>query len=151
MIKDLLKLADSFLGVILINEVRENLKDNTWTPNDNKKYRREIEGIIAFTKWSILENRAFEHCGELKFIIGVSPILGPDMNNMFSGASSFNQPLNSWDVSSVTDMSAMFYGASDFNQPLNSWDVSNVTNMSYMFCNASSFNQQLNSWGCYKY
>ena len=30
----------------------------------------------------------------------------------------------------VTDLSKMFYRASSFNQPLNEWDVSNVTNMS---------------------
>jgi surface protein len=46
----------------------------------------------------------------------------------------FNQPLDSWDTSSVTDMSGLFSGASQFNQPLNSWDTSNVTNMSgYVF------------------
>ena len=45
-------------------------------------------------------------------------------------AESFNQPLNDWNVSNVTDMEGMFQGASSFNQPLNNWDVSNVTDMS---------------------
>ncbi|KAL1525994.1 hypothetical protein AB1Y20_020819 [Prymnesium parvum] len=62
--------------------------------------------------------------------------------DMFSGASSFNQPLN-WDTSSVTDMDYMFYEASSFNQPLN-WDTSSVTGMWFMFYEASSFNQPLN-------
>ena len=35
----------------------------------------------------------------------------------------FNQPLNDWDVSNVTNMRAMFYHATNFNQPLNDWDV----------------------------
>ena len=68
------------------------------------------------------------------------------MNRMFSGASSFNWPLDSWDVSKVTDMSSMFSGASSFNWPLDSWDVSKVTDMSFMFSSASSFNWPLDSW-----
>ena len=47
------------------------------------------------------------------------------MSFMFSN-SSFNQPLDNWDVGNVTNMSFMFRN-SDFNQPLNNWDVSNVT------------------------
>ena len=52
---------------------------------------------------------------------------------MFQEASSFNQPLNKWNVSNVTDMDDMFLKASSFNQPLNKWDVSNVTTMDDMF------------------
>jgi surface protein len=65
------------------------------------------------------------------------------MNAMFSSAYRFNQPLNGWDVSSVTDMNVMFYRASSFNQPLNAWNVSKVTNLNFMFFSASSFNQDL--------
>ena len=68
-----------------------------------------------------------------------------DMRSMFADAGSFNQPLNSWNVSSVTLMHSMFATAS-FNQPLNSWDVSSVTDMAVMFLGASSFDQPLNSW-----
>ena len=69
-----------------------------------------------------------------------------DMNVMFFLATSFNQPLNSWNVSSVTNMTNMFSQATSFNQPLNSWNVSSVTSMSGMFNLATSFNQPLNSW-----
>ena len=48
-----------------------------------------------------------------------------NMSSMFSGAVSFNQPLN-WDVSNVTNMRCMFYVWKSFNQPLN-WNVNNVT------------------------
>ena len=61
-------------------------------------------------------------------------------------ASSFNQSLNGWDTSQVTDMSSMFCRASCFNQHLNKWDTSQVTDMSNMFEEASSFNQPLNGW-----
>ena len=49
-------------------------------------------------------------------------------------------------MSYVEDMAWMFMGSLSFNQPLNNWDVSNVTNMWYMFLNATSFNQPLNKW-----
>jgi len=52
---------------------------------------------------------------------------------MFIDTISFNQPLNNWNVSNVTNMSWMFCGASSFNKPLNGWDVSNVTNIVGMF------------------
>jgi surface protein len=33
-----------------------------------------------------------------------------------------------------------------FNQPINSWDTSNVTNMTSMFKNSASFNQNISNW-----
>jgi surface protein len=69
-----------------------------------------------------------------------------NMNAMFSGASAFNSPIGSWDTSKVTNMNAMFNGASEFNRPIDSWDTSNVTSMSRMFNNASQFNQDIGSW-----
>jgi len=68
------------------------------------------------------------------------------MGSMFEGASSFNQPLDNWDVSKVTNMNYMFYGATSFNQPLDNWDVSNVADMTAMFYDASLFNQDLSGW-----
>ena len=61
---------------------------------------------------------------------------------MSRGATSFNQPLNKWNVS-MTNMNGMFYYAESFNQqsfnqPLNNWDVSNVEDMRYMFAGAES-------------
>jgi surface protein len=52
---------------------------------------------------------------------------------MFKSAPVFNQPIDSWNVSSVTNMDSMFFGTSSFNQPIGSWNVGNVTNMSSMF------------------
>ena len=48
---------------------------------------------------------------------------------MFADAYAFNQPLNNWDTSKVTNMENMFYRAEAFNQPLNNWDTSKVTDM----------------------
>ena len=64
------------------------------------------------------------------------------MNSMFYSCTHFDQPLNNWNVSSVTTMSNMFRGAPIFNQPLNTWNTSSVTSMSYMFA-GTPFNQNL--------
>ena len=40
-----------------------------------------------------------------------------NISSMFAAATSFNQPLEGLDTSSVTDISSMFGGASSFNQP----------------------------------
>ena len=37
--------------------------------------------------------------------------------------SSFNQNLNSWNVSNVTDMSSMFKNGNSFNGYIENWDV----------------------------
>jgi len=64
---------------------------------------------------------------------------------MFSYAKLFNQDLNNWDTSNVTDMAGMFTG-SLFNQDIGGWNVSSVTDMSKMFHSAYDFNQDLTSW-----
>lgn len=69
-----------------------------------------------------------------------------NMSDMFFGAITFDQPLNSWDTSRVWLMFSMFSHAIRFNHPLNSWDVSNVLHMTGMFSGAAAFDQPLNSW-----
>ena len=73
-----------------------------------------------------------------------------NMQDMFSGCTSFNQPLENWDVGKVWNMVKMFYACSSFNQPLGGWNVSKVTNMGWMFRDCSSFNQPLDEWNVSK-
>ena len=56
------------------------------------------------------------------------------MKNMFSSAQAFNQPLNNWDVSSVTTMERMFTGAQAFNQSLSCWYLIGMSNNSDENC-----------------
>jgi Mycoplasma protein of unknown function, DUF285 len=73
---------------------------------------------------------------------------------MFSSATSFNQNLNTWDTTDVTDMSGMFEGDTAFNDggvalvsaPGIGWDTTNVTDMNDMFEGDTAFNQDLGSW-----
>jgi len=65
---------------------------------------------------------------------------------MFASDPSFNQPLDGWNTSGVTDMSFMFQNATAFNQPVDSWNVHRVSNMNGLFQFASSFDQPLNAW-----
>ncbi len=68
------------------------------------------------------------------------------MEAMFDQATSFDQPLDSWDISSVMDMSRVFYGATSFDQHFNGWNVTSVTTMRSMFYSSASFNQNLCQW-----
>ena len=53
-----------------------------------------------------------------------------DMNSLFNGKASFNQPIGTWDTSQVEHMGDMFRGAAKFNQAIGSWDTSQVTHLS---------------------
>ena len=98
-------------------------------------------------EWSSMAN-AFRGASNMTYGATDAPDLSgvTDMSGMFSGASSFNGDISSWDVSKVTDMSGMFSGASSFNHPLGTWDVSSVTDMLSMLDNAALFRQNLGAW-----
>jgi surface protein len=42
-------------------------------------------------------------------------------------------PIETWDVSGITNMSGLFAGKEDFNRDVSSWNTSGVTDMSHMF------------------
>lgn len=84
------------------------------------------------------------------WIINTTVNVNVNMNGMFQGTTVFNQTIDSWDMSRVTDISAMFSAASAFDQPLNSWDTSNITTMQQTFYNASNFDKNIGAWNVSK-
>ena len=68
------------------------------------------------------------------------------MGTTFGGATAFNQPLNSWDTSAVTNLGNTFNSATSFNQDIKDWDVSNVVYMANMFDGATVFSRDLARW-----
>ena len=69
----------------------------------------------------------------------------PRIASMFFGATTFNQPLDSWRVGSVTSLGDMFCSAIMFCQNADSWQVGFSMDMSGMFSNAQEFNSPLGS------
>ena len=57
-------------------------------------------------------------------------------------SSIFNQSLNHWDTTNVTNMESMFLNATSFID-LNLWNTSNVTNMLNFLSGATSYQQSL--------
>ena len=68
------------------------------------------------------------------------------INNMFNGATSFNQDISKWDVSNISTYRAAFSGAKAFNQNISNWDTTKATDMQVMFADTTSFSQDISGW-----
>lgn len=97
--------------------------------------------------WASMLN-AFYGCTNLTIPATDAPDLSlvTSIQAMFRSASSFNEPINHWDVSNITDMSYLFYFTNSFNQGLSGWNTANVLDMQFMFRSAGSFDQDIGSW-----
>ena len=73
-----------------------------------------------------------------------------DFLGLFKQKNQFNASIGNWDTSSVTTMVDMFSQATAFNQDIGAWDTSSVTDAKYMFYFASSFNQDIGGWNTSK-
>ena len=152
-----------------IGDLAYNPLTGAWNTENVTSMYGMFFAAVAFNKnigsWNVSKVADFTYTfyNAIKFnnggsaTIGTSWILkstGPiTLNGTFLGATSFNQPLDGWNTSTVTTMSAMFYGATSFNNGLLSgatgslaWNTSNVTDMGYMFNQATSFNCNIGSW-----
>ena len=69
-----------------------------------------------------------------------------NFGHMFRDATTYNQSLSSWNLSNVNSTDNMFDGAFAFNQDISSWNLASASSTSSMFFNATSFNQDISSW-----
>ena len=73
-----------------------------------------------------------------------APIL-QDVSGWFSGNPKFNNTIVG-SFRSVVDMTYFFWNASSFNKPINDWDIRNVLDFTNFIYGATSFNQDLSLW-----
>ena len=134
--------------VILAIEEQAAQKGESYTPTDTD--RENIKNNLI-AQWETKKQKCINNARERIDFSGIqswdtSKVV--DMSYMFGGVKEFNQPLNTWNVSSVQNMNGMFIGTA-LNQPLNAWDTRNVEDMGAMFAR-SAFNQPLNTWNVSK-
>ncbi|VAW61866.1 Chitinase, partial [hydrothermal vent metagenome] len=128
---------------ISINGIFPRIYFETFNPDDTSNPEvqtdYDYDKILSIVQWGDIKWQSMDHaffrCTNLAGNATDNPDLSQvtDMNEMFYGASKFNQDISGWDVSGVTTMSAMFFEASSFNQDVGGWDVSSVTTMRKMF------------------
>ena len=127
-----------------------SLKPLTWKAPMCTSFSGMFLGAVSF-------NQAIPILVDTSGIILDASGNGVNLTSMLSSALTFNQNLNTWNVSKVSNMSAVFNTASVFNNggafgtnglPLN-WITDNVNTMSQMFVNAIAFNQPIDTNGPY--
>jgi surface protein len=164
-VSNVVNFSNMFRGATVFNN-GGNSNINNWTINtiSNVSFDSMFYSALAFNQnigaWNVSNVSTFNQMFQsaTKFNNGESSDInnwnlrtsGTIVTNMFNGASSFNQPLRNWNVSSVTNMTGMFQYATVFNQNIGAWSTINTTNMSLMFNGARDFNNggssTINNW-----
>ena len=89
-------------------------------------------------KWQSMD-RAFYGCENMDGTYKDSPNFSNvnNMDYMFRGCSSFNQPVSNFDTSNVENMNSMFLGCSFFKQDISGFSIESVTDLKNMLngCN----------------
>lgn len=106
-------------------------------------YNANVNGLIGTTVTSIA--RMFKSSGFDQPVNtwDVSSVVA--MNGLFEG-SPFNQSLAGWDTGSVISFAAMFMRTTAFDQSVDSFDISSAQNMTSMFNGSEKYNQPIFSW-----
>lgn len=91
------------------------------------------------------ENAFFNYGGANVPLLDISNL--SSLERMFFSARDFvGAGLEDWDTSTITNMNQMFDGATNFNEDITGWNVSRVGKMNKMFNNARAFAQDLTTW-----
>ena len=131
-----------------IKELIHNyLTDKNKLPNDLKNVPIGDWNVSEVTDMSHLfhnNNEAYVNFDESIDNWNLSNVTNTSF--MLGGCVRFNRPLNNLDVSNVTILRGMFYNCENFNQPLDNWNTSSAEDMESMFVNCLRFNQSLRNW-----
>lgn len=136
--------APTITGISLTNYFRGCSNFNSAVGNWNVANVNSFSAI--FSNCVVFNNGGSTNINNWQ-ITTSSPV---DMEYVFQSANSFNQPINSWNTSTVNSMRDMFINAFAFNQPIGNWNVSNVVSFQAMFFNATAFNQDIGAWNVSK-
>ncbi|MCK5450103.1 BspA family leucine-rich repeat surface protein, partial [Candidatus Pacearchaeota archaeon] len=115
----------------LLNDILTPMSNSVTGINSSYQMFRDASGITSFTAEDWFDDVSG----------GVTTI-----GYMFYGATAFNQSLNSWNTSSVTNMYGTFFNTDVFNGDISNWNTSSVTSMSYMFADTNVFNGNISNW-----
>ncbi len=133
------------MGTVITNDnihrlVRDYVTNRNSLPEDLRD--------ISISDWDVshVTDMSELFCDLSDHNINYGPLEIGESYVLFRGFYTFNESLNNWNVSNVTNMARMFDGCRSFNQDLSNWNVSNVTNMMRMFFYCYNFNQDLSNW-----
>ena len=133
---------------------------NFWTVSDVKVYKKRDRDEERFDNdtlrqavKSYLDNAT--ECEKSSGPINTWDVSAvTDMSSLFVRedglATVFKADISEWKVGNVNNMSSMFKRAYNFSSDLSKWNVSNVTDMSSMFMDAYYFSSDLSEWNVSK-
>ena len=125
--------------------------DLSWMFVGNKSLKGESANWNWNTSTITKMSGVFQNANQFNQNVGswdVSKVT--DTAGMFNGASAFNNggsdSITNWDTSSFVIANDMFRKATSFNQPIGSWNMKKVQFLVRFLSDATSFNQSLAAW-----
>ena len=115
----------------------------------NVENNLDLVGVAAWGD-SPIRHPIFGGCANLTTVPATAPLGLKILDRTFAACSSFNAPLNGWDVSGVTLARNTFENCVVFNQPLDNLNFASLENSEMMFKGCTSFNQAIGSWNMSK-